>query len=693
MPTLLAILQVALGLGFVIFVHELGHFLVAKACGVRCDKFFVGFDIGGIKLSRKWGETEYGIGVLPLGGYVKMFGQEDNAGAIAEELAAAKALEGSPDAKPVKGPGGETVWVHKRSYLAKSVPQRMAIISAGVIMNVIFAVVMAWVAFGIGVPEEPAVVGGASAGGPAWQAGLRPGDRILKIGDIENPSFVELRGSVVLGDLEKGIDCEIERGDKEKLTLKLRPRIVGQMPQVGISASPRLRLSLKEPTKPHSPAAELGSDGFVKGDQIVEIDGAPVDSYDDLAAAFAAKRAEPVTLTVVRGGEPPDDDPFGVVTGGERVSVTIPADPMERLGIVPKLGAIVAIESGSPAEAAGLKVGDVLVTIDGVAIGSAPEGEAALDPLTLDERLSAREGELITLRIDREGEAVEVPITPRAVRWLSIEGLATPLAIDSLGIACEVPAQAAAVIAGSPAAAAADLRAGDGIQKAVVRYEDPKGKSQEETLEFDGGKASWPIVVALVQNPPPSMEIELTVDRSSPGATYPEGKSPVHTVKLKPATVADAYSAGDRGLVFEPVKRLRVATTFGERTELALSETGRALSQVVKFLQKLGGQVSVTALGGPITIATIAGQAAFEGVGALLMQLVMLSANLAVLNFLPIPVLDGGHMVFLAYEGITGRPVNERVAIALQTVGLFFLLGLMLFVTSMDITRLLSWLR
>ena len=80
------ILQVALGLGFVIFVHELGHFLVAKACGVKCEKFYLGFDVGGLKLAKfQWGETEYGIGALPLGGYVKMLGQDDNPAAAAEE--------------------------------------------------------------------------------------------------------------------------------------------------------------------------------------------------------------------------------------------------------------------------------------------------------------------------------------------------------------------------------------------------------------------------------------------------------------------------------------------------------------------------------------------------------------------------------------------------------------------------------
>ena len=91
-----AIAQMALGLGFVIFVHELGHFLVAKACGVKCEKFYVGFDAFDIKigdmvlipraiLKKQWGETEYGIGILPLGGYVKMLGQDDNPANAAEE--------------------------------------------------------------------------------------------------------------------------------------------------------------------------------------------------------------------------------------------------------------------------------------------------------------------------------------------------------------------------------------------------------------------------------------------------------------------------------------------------------------------------------------------------------------------------------------------------------------------------------
>ncbi len=145
-----AIAQVVIGLGFVIFVHELGHFLVAKACGVKCEKFYVGFDAFDLKLfgrvilpralwKMQWGETEYGIGIVPLGGYVKMLGQDDNPAnfeaeqqrARAEREAANRArdAEPSPTATTAVDPLNRTQY-DPRSYLAKSVPQRMAIISA-----------------------------------------------------------------------------------------------------------------------------------------------------------------------------------------------------------------------------------------------------------------------------------------------------------------------------------------------------------------------------------------------------------------------------------------------------------------------------------------------------------------------------------------------------------------------------------
>jgi regulator of sigma E protease len=89
-----------------------------------------------------------------------------------------------------------------------------------------------------------------------------------------------------------------------------------------------------------------------------------------------------------------------------------------------------------------------------------------------------------------------------------------------------------------------------------------------------------------------------------------------------------------------------------------------------------------------LSIAAVAGQSAYKGIDQLVMFLVMLSANLAVINFLPIPLLDGGHMVFLMLEGIRGQPVNERIALAVNYVGLCLLLSLIALVMYLDITKL-----
>ena len=110
-----------------------------------------------------------------------------------------------------------------------------------------------------------------------------------------------------------------------------------------------------------------------------------------------------------------------------------------------------------------------------------------------------------------------------------------------------------------------------------------------------------------------------------------------------------------------------------------------------RFLTKLvGGKISVSNLGGPGTIAMAATSEASQGTSRLLLFLTLLSANLAIVNFLPIPVLDGGHMLFLAYEGLFRRPVSEKAQIVLTYAGLIFILGLMLFVIYLDIGRFAS---
>ena len=143
------------------------------------------------------------------------------------------------------------------------------------------------------------------------------------------------------------------------------------------------------------------------------------------------------------------------------------------------------------------------------------------------------------------------------------------------------------------------------------------------------------------------------------------------------------------GLAFQQQTTLRTANTFAEAIQLGAQETRDNLMMVFRFLGKIGRQVPVTGVAGPIEIFRQAGNAAKQGIPELLLFLTMLSANLAVLNFLPIPLLDGGHMVFLLYEGIRGKPASEKVIIAFTYAGLVFLLSLMMFVLALD-THLIS---
>jgi regulator of sigma E protease len=142
------------------------------------------------KLARvQWGETEYGIGILPLGGYVKMLGQDDDPRKFREEQERAraqqegKAATGLSDGDKTKQAFTEAPQYDPRSYPAKSVPQRMIIISAGVIMNLIFGVIMGAAAYGMGAKYTPTIIGSAMPGTAGWTKDLRPGDKIVRIND------------------------------------------------------------------------------------------------------------------------------------------------------------------------------------------------------------------------------------------------------------------------------------------------------------------------------------------------------------------------------------------------------------------------------------------------------------------------------------------------------------------------------
>ena len=154
---------------------------------------------------------------------------------------------------------------------------------------------------------------------------------------------------------------------------------------------------------------------------------------------------------------------------------------------------------------------------------------------------------------------------------------------------------------------------------------------------------------------------------------------------LEPVAAAGWFNP-DRGLLLEPKTFMQTAKSFREAMRLAADKTLDYALLVYRSIHKVSsGQFSARYFGGPISIVAGALQMAKEGPAIFLLFLTLISANLAVINFLPIPVLDGGHIVFLAWEGIRGKPADKRVQLVLTYCGLLLILALMVWVLGLDL--------
>jgi regulator of sigma E protease len=274
----MTILYFILGLGLLIFIHELGHFLVAKANGIRVERFSLGFGPRLIKFQK--GETEYCLSALPLGGYVKMTGQEDF---------------GEEEIAPVDDP---------RAFNSKGLMARLSVVLAGPMMNLLLPFLLMPLVFMLGRSEpkfvrEAPVVLGVLADSPAAQAGLKAGDRLVA---VDGSQVSDWNDVLRLSSRPPGSALTIEwesQGQRRKkeitttLEEKGAPGLIGIEPAFFVDMEPVIAEFL-----PGSPA-EQG--GVQSGDKISAINGKPIQTWREMSEGVHGSKGKALHLTVQRG--------------------------------------------------------------------------------------------------------------------------------------------------------------------------------------------------------------------------------------------------------------------------------------------------------------------------------------------------------------------------------------------------------
>ncbi len=381
-------------LGILIFVHEFGHFLFAKLFGVGVEKFSFGF--GPRIVGVQWRGTEYRLSWIPLGGYVKMAGDD-----------------------PFEEPGTVPV---ENALQQKPAWQRFLIFTAGPVFNLLLPVLLFAGVYMAGPPEPVAWVGRFDVESPAREAGLQLGDRIVAVDGTRVRFFEDLQNAVVALPRDAAPVLEVERdGTRVQVTVPLHrvsrggetdeahpPNALGILPYATVST-----VGIQE--SPDSPAYEAG---LRSGDRIVAIDGSPVSWWFEVDARLRKVRGRPVVLDVERDGTKqrftlsPRD--YVLVPGGSSPGSTEPLPvaelgdtyPGAPYGLFPAEIFVDQVIDGRPASRAGIEAGDMVLEIDGRVVRQWTD---------IQDRVESGGDQPRKMVLLRRGRLVPVVVTPEVV--------------------------------------------------------------------------------------------------------------------------------------------------------------------------------------------------------------------------------------------------------------------------------------
>src|ERR1700678_203421 len=271
MPQLFSVLHtifdMAIVLGFLILIHEFGHYAAAKYFGVRVEVFSIGFGKRLLGFTR--GDTDYRISAIPLGGYVKMSGEN-----------------------PMDERTGDPA-----EFMSHSRWHRFLIAIAGPTMNILLAIFLLTTVYMVHYEypvflDKPAVIEGVKHDSPADGAGLRPGDRIGKVDGIENPTWEQLQPRVWLSP-NQPLAISIQRGDQVfQKTIVPQAVTSNEVGSAGWFPEDPVIIGQLDPTKPAAKA------GLKEDDRIVALDGKPLVSIEAMIESLQQTKDKPVDLTV-----------------------------------------------------------------------------------------------------------------------------------------------------------------------------------------------------------------------------------------------------------------------------------------------------------------------------------------------------------------------------------------------------------